>query len=90
MLDTGLSSVYRIDLSNGDCTTIIKLESTVDSFGIFVVILTKTGLILFNPMGKLIKTFSASFPSLPVAVCTMNDSIIVTCQNADISSFKST
>jgi hypothetical protein len=90
MLDTGLSSVYRVDLNNGDCTRILQLESAVDIvyFGIFVVILTKTGVIMLNPMGKLIQTFSTSFPSLPVAVTHNNDSIIVTCQAADICILK--
>ena len=90
MLDTGLSSVYRVDLNNGDCTRILQLESSVDIvyFGIFVEILTKTGVIGFDPLGKLIKAFSTSFPSPPVAVSHNNDSIIVTCQAADICNMK--
>ena len=90
MLDTGLSSVYRVDLNTGDCTRILQIDSAVDIvyFGIFLVILTKTGVIIFDPMGKLIKAFSPSFPSLPIAVSHNNDSIIVTCKAADICIMK--
>ena len=57
-------------------------------FGIFVVVLTKTGVIVFDPLGNLIKAFSTAFPSPPVAVSHINDLIIVTCQAADICNMK--
>ena len=90
MLDTGLASVYRVDLNTEDCTRILQLESAVDIvyFGIFVIIVTKNGVIVFDPMGKLVKAISTSFPSLPVAVSHNSDSIIVTCQAADICIMK--
>ena len=90
LLDSGLSAIYRLDLSTGDCATIARLESAIDLsfFGVFVVVLLQNGILLLDPEGNVLKKHTVVFPSQPVAVCTTFASIIVICENAAICSYK--
>ena len=62
------------------------MESPVDItfFGIFVVVLNKNGIVLFDPKGLLLKRFYYKFTSRPKAVCIADSTIIVTGENTEI------
>ena len=81
LLDGGLNRVYHINLETGDCMSFGHgtLERPVDIafFGIFVVVLSQSGLQLYTPMGLLLKKYMFNFGSVN-SVCIADDTILVT------------
>ena len=53
-------------------------------FGIFVVVLNKNGIVLFDPKGLLGKRCYYKLTSRPKAVCVADSTIIITGENAEI------
>ena len=88
ILDAGRSLVYLLDLKAKECKSFGAgyLESPVDItfFGIFLVVLNKNGIALFDPEGLLLKRFYFKFNSRPKAVCIADSTIIVIGENAEI------
>ena len=90
LLDVGLSAIYRLDLDSGDCCTVVKMDNVVDIafFGVFLVVLLPSALMILDHEGNVLKKHSVVFSSQPVAVCATLSSIIVTGVDTDILSFK--
>ena len=92
LLDVGLSAIYRLDLARGDCITVAKIDNVVDIsfFGVFLVVLLPSGLMIMDHKGNVLKKHNTVFSSKPVAVCNTLSSIIVTGADTDIWSFQIT
>ena len=91
MLDIGNSGIYRINLQTGDCNGFVRgnLDCPVDiiTFGMFLVVLTKTGLLLFTHLGVLLKKYCIEYRSTPKSVCISADAILVIGENSEIYKF---
>ena len=91
MLDNGHSRIYRIDLQNGDCNVIGRgnLDCPVDvtTFGMFLPVLTRTGLLIFTHMGVLLKKYCVQYRSTPKGVTISADAILVIGENSEIYKF---
>ena len=91
MLDNGHSRIYRIDLQNGDCNVIgrgsLYFPVDVTTFGMFLVVLTRTGLLIFTHMGVLLKKYCVEFRSTPNGVTISADAILVIGENSELYKF---
>ena len=83
--------MYQLDMETNDCSSFGSgyLESPVDItyFGIFVVVLNKTGIVLFSAAAEFLRRFYFNFSSAPKSVCIADSTIIVTGENAEIFRF---
>ena len=81
VLDGGLNRVYHINLETGDCMSFGhgKLDKPVDItfFGMFLVIVSQSGLEMYTPMGLFLQKFMFKFTNAKT-VNIADDTILVT------------